>query len=61
MMGVSTALFQKIQCQDKWSIYQASSDVDTFVVKTISIAYIAIPSSTNLTGRFRKMKARVSG
>ena len=59
--GVSTALFQKIQRQDQWSKYHASSEVAKLVVNKMSTAYIAMPSSTYCMGRLRKTKDKVRG
>src|SRR5215831_7752203 len=61
MTGVRTALFQKIQRHDQCAMYHASREVATLSVKTMSMAYMAIPNSRYLMGRLRRTTVNVRG
>ena len=58
MTGVSTALFQKIQRHDRWSMYQASSEVATLVVNTISIGVHRDPQQHVAHGKTAQDKGK---
>src|SRR5580658_744092 len=61
MIGVNRVPFQKIQCQERRSMKNDSHACAMSVVKTMSVAYIAIPSNTKRIGRLLSTKDNVNG
>ncbi len=57
--GVNSAAVQKIQRQERWSMYHPSCKDAMLLTKTMSAAYAAIPKMTSRFGRLVNTKVIV--